>query len=157
MVPSRILIRPQVSLGEKDGVEISTRTDFYFKCIELVRNGQIINDLDELMSFKDISIYLDGYTYHASKEYLRFYDDIDIRESIGKTPNIRHWSLSWTDVLNFEKGEKDNLFIDKTKYRKTLKLIDQLPISKNTDKGLVNCNNSIERLLWVLSTEGCDY
>jgi DEAD/DEAH box helicase domain-containing protein len=147
------LIRPQVSLGEKDGVEISTRTDFYFKCIELVRNGQIINDLDELMSFKDMSIYLDGYTYHASKEHLRFYDDIDIRESIGRTPNIRHWSLSWTDVLNFEKGEKDNLFIDKTKYRKTLKLIDQLPISKNTDKGLVNCNNSIERLLWVLSTE----
>ena len=45
------------------------------------------------------------------------------------------------------------MFIDKTKYRKTLKLIDQLPISKNTDKGLVNCNNSIERLLWVLSTE----
>ena len=148
------LIRPQVSLGEKDGVEISTRTDFYFKCIELVRNGQIINDLDELMSFKDMSIYLDGYTYHASKEHLRFYDDIDIRESIGKTPNIRHWSLSWSDVLNFEKGEKDNLFIDKTKYRGTLKLIDQLPVSKNTDKGLVNCNNSIKRLLWVLSTEG---
>lgn len=147
------LIRPQVSLGEKDGVEISTRTDFYFKCIELVRNEQIINDLDELMSFKDMSIYLDGYTYHASKEHLRFYDDIDIRESIGRTPNIRHWSLSWTDVLNFEKGEKDNFSIDKTKYRKTLKLIDQLPISKNTDKGLVNCNNSIERLLWVLSTE----
>lgn len=106
------------------------------------------------MSFKDMSIYLDGYTYHASKEYLRFYDDIEIRESIGKTPNIRHWSLSWSDVLYFEKGEKDNLFIDKTKYRGTLKLIDQLPVSKNTDKGLVNCNNSIERLLWVLSTEG---
>jgi hypothetical protein len=28
------LIRPQVSLGEKDGVEISTRTDFHIKVID---------------------------------------------------------------------------------------------------------------------------
>ncbi len=33
-----------------------------------------------------MSIYLDGYTYHASKEHLRFHEDIDIRESIGKNP-----------------------------------------------------------------------
>ena len=145
------LIRPQVSLGERDGVEISTRTDFYFKCIGLIRNGQSITDLDELMSFKDMSIYLDGYTYHASKEHLRFHDDIDIRESIGNTPNIRHWSLSWSDVVLFEKGEQDNLFLDKKKFKQTLRLIDQLPPSKEINKNISDCQNSIERLLWILS------
>ena len=145
------LIRPQVNLGERDGVEISTRTDFLFKCIGLTRNGQTITDIDELMSFKDMSIYLDGYTYHASKEHLRFQDDIDIRESIGKTPNIRHWSLSWTDVVLFEKGEQDNLYFDKKKFKQTLRLIDQLPSSKEVNKNISDCQNSIERLLWVLS------
>ena len=145
------LLRPQVSLGERDGIEISTRTDFLFKCIGLTRNGQTITDIDELMSFKDMSIYLDGYTYHASKEHLRFHDDIDIRECIGKTPNIRHWSLSWTDVVLFEKGEQDNLYIDKKKFKQTLRLIDQLPSSKEVNKNISDCQNSIERLLWVLS------
>ena len=145
------LLRPQVSLGERDGVEISTRTDFLFKCIGLTRNGQTITDIDELMSFKDMSIYLDGYTYHASKEHLRFHDDIDIRESIGKTPNIRHWSLSWTDVVLFEKGEQDNLYFDKKKFKQTQRLIDQLPSSKEVNKNISDCQNSIERLLWVLS------
>jgi DEAD/DEAH box helicase domain-containing protein len=145
------LLRPQVSLGERDGVEISTRTDFLFKCIGLTRNGQTITDIDELMSFKDMSIYLDGYTYHASKEHLRFHDDIDIRESIGKTPNIRHWSLSWTDVVLFEKEEQDNLYFDKKKFKQTQRLIDQLPSSKEVNKNISDCQNSIERLLWVLS------
>ena len=145
------LLRPQVSLGERDGVEISTRTDFLFKCIGLTRNGQTITDIDELMSFKDMSIYLDGYTYHASKEHLRFHEDIDIRESIGKTPNIRHWSLSWTDVVLFEKGEQDNLYFDKKKFKQTQRLIDQLPSSKEVNKNISDCQNSIERLLWVLS------
>ena len=145
------LLRPQVSLGERDGVEISTRTDFLFKCIGLTRNGQTITDIDELMSFKDMSIYLDGYTYHATKEHLRFHDDIDIRESIGKTPNIRHWSLSWTDVVLFEKEEQDNLYFDKKKFKQTQRLIDQLPSSKEVNKNISDCQNSIERLLWVLS------
>ena len=144
------LIRPQVNLGEKDGVDVSTRTDFYFNCIEIIRDGQVVTDSDELISFKDMSIYLDGYTYHASKEHLRFYEDIDIRESIAKTPNIRHWSLSWTDVLLFEKGEKDNLFLDKNKFKKTLKLIDQLPSSKNIDTNIVKTLSKDYCGFWVL-------
>ena len=94
------------------------------------------------MSFKDMSIYLDGYTYHASKEHLRFHDDIDIRESIGKTPNIRHWSLSWTDVVLFEKGEQDNLYFDKKKFKQTLRLINQLPSSKEVNKNISDCQKT---------------
>lgn len=70
------LIRPQVNLGQKDLLEVDTRTDFYIKCIQLERNGEVIDDLDELNAYKDVAIYLDGYTYHASEKYMRFYKDL---------------------------------------------------------------------------------
>jgi len=40
------LVRPQVNLGQKDLMDVDTRTDFYIKCIQLERNGEIIDNID---------------------------------------------------------------------------------------------------------------
>ena len=146
------LIRPQVELGERDGVSNSTRSDFYFKCVEVIRNLQVINDIEVIQSFQDLAVYLDGYTYHASKEHLRFYDDLEKRNSIEETPNISHWSLSWTDVLLFEDGLFDAFYLDVKKYRKCKQLLDQLPLQSEIDLNILKAKNSIERLLWWLTS-----
>jgi len=146
------LIRPQVELGERDGVSNSTRSDFYFKCVEVIQNLQVINDIEVIQSFQDLAVYLDGYTYHASKEHLRFYDDLEKRNSIEETPNISHWSLSWTDVLLFEDGLFDAFYLDVKKYRKCKQLLDQLPLQSEIDLNILKAKNSIERLLWWLTS-----
>ena len=81
-------IRPQINLGEKDGITVSTRTDFLFKCIEIEKKGTIITDTDELLRYKDVAIYLDGFTYHASEKHMRFYEDIIIRNAISRIQPI---------------------------------------------------------------------
>lgn len=150
------LIRPQVSLGEKNGLgNISTRTDFFFKCIELKINGQIVEDIEDLQSYKDVAIYLDGYTYHASDKHMRFYTDLEIRNAIAATPNIACWSLSWKDVLLFEAEKEedrlDGLFASTNRYARSIKVLNSLPIASMLNKGLLDTKNSIERLLWYLS------
>ncbi|GGK41323.1 MULTISPECIES: DEAD/DEAH box helicase [Flavobacteriaceae] len=149
------LIRPQFNLGEKDGLVVNTRTDFYFKCIELQKNGEIIDDVDALQSYKDVAIYLDGYTYHASEKHMRFYNDIEIRNNIAETPNIASWSLSWNDVRLFEAEKEedriDGLFPNLNRYSKAINLLNTLPITTTLKKGLLESKNSIERLLWYLT------
>ena len=147
-------IRPQANLGQKDGVEKDTRTDFYIKCIQLERNGEIVEDIDELMSYKEVAIYLDGYTYHASEKHMRFYDDLAIRNAINGTPNIKSWSLSWNDVITFEaensEDQIDGLFVNLNRYNATIKKLKGLPVTSNLTAGLWETKNSIERLLWFL-------
>jgi DEAD/DEAH box helicase domain-containing protein len=112
----------------------------------------VINDIEVIQSFQDLAVYLDGYTYHASKEHLRFYDDLEKRNSIEETPNISHWSLSWTDVLLFEDGLFDAFYLDVKKYRKCKQLLDQLPLQSEIDLNILKAKNSIERLLWWLTS-----
>lgn len=148
-------IRPQFSLGEKDGVSVSTRPDFYFKCIAIERGGEIVTDIDELLAYKDVAVYLDGYTYHASEKHMRFYEDIEIRDAISVTPNIVPWSLGWTDVLLFENEDdnkrKDAIYPEESRYRKSIRTLIGYPKSRELNKGLLQSKNSIERLLWYLS------
>ena len=147
-------ITPQLNLGEVHGVSEDTRTDFYIKCIQLERNGEIIEDVDELMAFKEVAIYLDGYTYHASEKHMRFYKDLAIRDAINATPNIKSWSLSWSDVLIFEAENEENqideLFVNKNRYNKSIKKLKRIPAATKLDAGLIETKNSIERLLWYL-------
>ena len=147
-------ITPQLNLGEVHGVSEDTRTDFYIKCIQLERNGEIIEDVDELMAFKEVAIYLDGYTYHASEKHMRFYKDLAIRDAINATPNIKSWSLSWSDVLIFEAENEENqideLFVNKNRYNKSIKKLKRIPAATKLDAGLLETKNSIERLLWYL-------
>lgn len=153
------VIRPQINLGEKDGVSVSTRTDFLIKCIQIERDGQVVNDIDTLLAFKDVAIYLDGYTYHASDKHMRFYEDIVIRDAIAETPNIVPWSLSWSDVILFEtdddKINTDSLYVDPVRYRKAIQSLNNFPMSRKLDKGLLAAKNSIERLLWFLANSNC--
>ena len=148
-------IRGQINLGEKDGVSVSTRTDFLIKCIEIERGNEIVTNIDELMAFKEVAIYLDGYTYHASEKYMRFYKDITIRNAISETQNMVPWSLSWTDVLLFENEDEnkrsDNLFPDESRFRRSIQELNTFPKSRELNKGLLKTNNSVERLLWYLA------
>ncbi|WP_418639544.1 DEAD/DEAH box helicase [Winogradskyella sp.] len=148
-------IRPQISLGEKDGISVSTRTDFLIKCIQVEKNNQVIKDIDVLLAFKEVAIYLDGYTYHASDKHMRFYEDIVIRDAISETSNIVPWSLSWSDVMIFEseddKSKTDNLYVDELRYRKAIVSLNNFPMSQKLNKGLLYSKNSIERLLWFLA------
>jgi len=151
------LIRPQVSLGEVQGVEESTRTDFYFKCVKLEREGSVIEEGPELEAYKDLAVYLDGYTYHASGQHMRFYKDLTIRDSINKTPNIRTWILSWTDVTNFEKGEADRLELDEAKYHETILRLRRTPQWSTLKRTLFKKKNSLERMLWYLTCSDDDH
>lgn len=106
-------------------------------------------------SYKDVAIYLDGYTYHASEKHMRFYEDLVIRDAINDSPNIASWSLSWSDLILFEKESADermdNLYLSPARYRNTLQKLNQIPISSQLNKGLVHAKNSMERLLWYLA------
>jgi DEAD/DEAH box helicase domain-containing protein len=148
------LIRPQVNIGQKDGVEKDTRTDFYIKCIQVERNRVIIEDVDKLLAYKDVAIYLDGYTYHASKKHMRFYNDLAIRDAISESANIISWSFGWSDVVNFEAENEENrvdeLFVNKNRYAKSIKMLKGLPAISVLTTGLWETKNSIERLLWYL-------
>jgi DEAD/DEAH box helicase domain-containing protein len=155
------LIRPQVHLGQKDLLVVDTRTDFYIKCIQLERNGEIIDDFNELNAFKDVAIYLDGYTYHASEKHMRFYNDIVIRDAINATANITSWSLSWTDVITFEaeadENKIDELFVKKNSYTNSIARLKTLPAATILTTGLLETKNSIERLLWYLMNSSSQY
>jgi DEAD/DEAH box helicase domain-containing protein len=154
-------IRPQVNLGQKDLLDVDTRTDFYIKCIQLERSGEVIDDLDELTAYKDIAIYLDGYTYHASEKHMRFYKDLVIRDSINATPNISSWSLSWTDVTTFEseidENKIDELFVKKNSYSNSISRLKTLPAATILTTDLLEAKNSIERLLWYLMNSSSHY
>jgi DEAD/DEAH box helicase domain-containing protein len=155
------LIRPQVNLGQKDGVEKDTRTDFYIKCIQVERKGEIIEDVDKLMAYKDVAIYLDGYTYHASKKHMRFYNDLAIRDAISESANIISWSLGWSDVVIFEAENEENrideLFVNKNQYAKSINMLKSLPAISVLTAGLWETKNSIERLLWYLQHSNSSY
>jgi DEAD/DEAH box helicase domain-containing protein len=86
-------ITPQVTLGEIHGIDKNTRADFVIKCSSIVRNGKPIQDPNELIAYKEVVVYLDGYRYHASKDHMSFYEDIGIRKAINSTPNMYSWSL----------------------------------------------------------------
>jgi DEAD/DEAH box helicase domain-containing protein len=140
---------------------VDTRTDFYIKCIQIERNGEIIEDLDELNAYKDVAIYLDGYTYHASEKHMRFYSDLVIRDSINATPNISSWSLSWTDVTTFEseidENKIDELFVKKNSYSNSISRLKTLPAATILTTDLLEAKNSIERLLWYLMNSSSHY
>lgn len=114
-----------------------------------------MTDIDDLLAFKEVAIYLDGYTYHATDKHMRFYEDIDIRDAISETPNIVPWSLSWSDVVMFESDEDrlriDNLYVDDLRYRKSILALNGFPMSQRLNRGLNKAKNSIERLLWFLA------
>ena len=150
------LIRPQISLGEAQGVKENTRSDFYFKCVKVVIGDNVYEEGEAVEAFKDVAIYMDGYTFHASSHHMRFYQDLRIRNAIAETPNISSWTLSWSDIVKFDREEPDGIYLDETKYRNTITTLSRTPIWKGTNKNLLKTKNSLERLLWFLSIDSSD-
>ena len=148
-------IIPQVELGEKDGIEFGTRSDFYFKCSSIEINGESVQDIEQIQSYSDVALYLDGFTYHASENNMRFYKDIGIRNSIAQTQNIKQWSLSWRDLEIFEKREEDEFFLNNKRYRSSINLMNSIleKAKISVNNSILENRNSIERLLWYLSNQ----
>ena len=134
----------------------TTRTDFYFKCVKVVKGDIIIEEGAELEAYKDLAIYMDGYTFHASKQHMRFYQDLKIRDAIAKTPNIKSWTLSWNDLVMFDEEEKDELFLDERKYREIINRLSMTPLWQSRNRDLPKKKNSLERMLWYLSISNDD-
>ena len=146
-------IRPQHELGETQGVSNRTRSDFYITLTGVKRNGVSIEDVDSLVGIKDIAVYLDGYTYHATKENFRFLDDVRKRESIMKSGSIMSWTLTWQDVELFDETDlgkrKDNLAFSHA-YQLTTEKLRKSRLGNYYCPELFGATNSIERLIWYL-------
>jgi DEAD/DEAH box helicase domain-containing protein len=156
------VIRPQYELGPTNGVKYNTRSDFYISLSGIEKNG--VTDIDEniVSSVKGIAIYLDGYTYHATEENCRFFDDLKKRMAIVESNEIISWSLTWSDIEKFDAIEKENdnqskefkrdkLFIDQNKFRQTIAAYKAIPYWREYKNGLIESKNSFERLIWILS------
>lgn len=156
------VLRPQYELGPTNGVRLNTRSDFYISLSSIEKDGLAIEDDGILSSVKGIAIYLDGYTYHATEENCRFFDDLKKRIAIAESNSIISWSLTWSDIEKFDALEKDNdnqskefkrdsLFLDKVKYRNTIETFKQILGNGFINEPFLSCKNSFERLLRVLS------
>ncbi len=152
------LIRPQVELGEAHGLPMNTRTDFLLRCIALEQHGEAVEDIDRLMAYREVAVYMDGFVYHASNENLRFTTDIAIRDAIAALPNLQPWSLSWDDVVLFEREEdqerQDKLVVPGN--AKVKQYLRQLRKNVPFHDNLWSAKNSIERLLWYLGHSASD-
>ena len=156
------VIRPQYELGPTNGVKYNTRSDFYISLSSIEKDGVSIEDDAILSSVKGIAVYLDGYTFHATEENCRFFDDLKKRLAIVESNSIISWSLTWSDIEKFDSIEKENdnqskeykrdsLFIDKVKYRSSVDAFRQILGNAYLNDSLLACKNSFERLLWLLS------
>jgi DEAD/DEAH box helicase domain-containing protein len=82
------IVRPQVDLGERQGVAVATRPDFL---IQPVGAGELA---------KPIAVYCDGFKYHALPRATRgrIADDVDKRLAILHSGRYRVWSVTWKDI-----------------------------------------------------------
>jgi DEAD/DEAH box helicase domain-containing protein len=156
------VIRPQYELGFAQGVKYNTRADFFISLTSIEKNGVPLEDESMLASVKPVAIYLDGYTFHATEENCRFFDDVKKRMAIVRSGSILTWSLTWSDIEKFDANEKendqyakefkrDNLFLDRTKYHQTITTYQKIPYWNIYRSELIEKKNSLERLIWFLS------
>jgi DEAD/DEAH box helicase domain-containing protein len=153
------VIRPQYELGPVNGVRFNTRSDFYISLSSIEKDGIAITEDSILSSVKKIAIYLDGYTYHATEENCRFFDDLKKREAIVESGEIISWTLAWSDIEKFDAREVpsdptlkiDSMWFDTSRYKQTTEIYKKIPYWKTYRSELTECKNSFERLLWVLA------
>ncbi len=94
-------VRPQILVGELDGVELPTKPDFLLTCTEGELEGRkltkaVVNGIPK------IAVYLDGYLFHASPENNRFMDDVAKRVGLVNSGQVLTWTLTWADLDRFE-------------------------------------------------------
>lgn len=148
-------IRPQFELCPSDGVRFRTRSDFYFTLTSITDEENPSGSGVDIESAKDIAIYLDGYTYHATKENPRFWNDLQKRLAIRDSGKIISWTLTWADLEKFDSKEnhesaRDSLFLDRRLYTNTIRTYEATPYWNSLKSDLFTSQNSMERLLWML-------
>ena len=97
-------ISPQVTLGPRDDIEYSTRTDFLISCTQF-----LFKDEEYKTEVPKIALYMDGYQFHASSQHNVLEKDITIRTAIAAHSGYKVWTLTWQDLDYFENymhGEK---------------------------------------------------
>lgn len=146
------LVRPQYSLGSAEGVAYRTRTDFYISLIQ--SEPPLAETISGQSSFRDIALYLDGYTYHASAENQRFIQDVRKRAAIVASGDKLTWTLTWDDLDCFDSTEeakrKDSLDMGAPRFDQTRNKLRRAGLLGMEAQSLLNTSNSMERLLWIL-------
>lgn len=139
----KYVVRPQYNLGSAQGVSTPTIPDFQIICQKAIVNGVSI-DCNIIPQW---AIYLDGYSFHANNDCMRFYSDYEKREAIrrNKQQLMRSWIMTWDDLALHEgiaNMPDDGLF------------------TGNSIDGFANeiriCKNSFERLLLTLQMVDID-
>jgi DEAD/DEAH box helicase domain-containing protein len=151
------VIRKQVPLGPTDNVKLNTRPDFYISASAVQKNGHSVADPAVVESIRHIAVYLDGYTYHATAQHMRFFTDVERRAAINAAPDKTTWTLSWADLDKFDADEdnparQDTLWLDQSKFKSALDKYRTFPYWNSYRSGLLDTSNSMERLLWMLAT-----
>ncbi len=150
-------IKAQKDLGISENVRYNTRADFFIRLLSVEYEGKEIRDSELLSSVRGVAIYLDGYTYHASSENMRFYTDLEKRQAILESGDKISWTLTWHDLELFDSLVAsdtelgDELSTKTVGFRTMSKKVDKLPEYNKYSSGLLKCRNSMERLLWYLS------
>ncbi len=156
-------LKPQIDLGPIDNVKFNTRSDFFLQLLSVEENGFVLNDDEKFNSVKKIAIYLDGYTYHASEENLRFFTDLKKRLAILDSNEIISWTLTWNDLEQFDSNlqKEENWQLDllstlKKEYQSTSKIYPQIPNFKDHKSELLFSKSNLDRLIFILENPFCN-
>lgn len=148
-------ITPQVNLGPAQGVAFHTRADFQFSLVQATIGNEAITDAmyEEAPHW---AIYLDGYSYHAQAENMRFYTDLARRQAIAVSGNYKTWTLTWRDLDLFDNNLKadakqlaDEVYPDPVQYQQSIQFYKNSAYGKYYSE-LVELKDNLERLLWML-------
>ena len=150
------IIRKQVPLGPAEGVKLNTRPDFYISASAVQKDGYPVAEPSVVESIRHMAVYLDGYTYHATAQHMRFFTDVERRAAINAAPDKTTWTLSWADLDKFDADEdkpvrQDTLWLDQSKFKSTFGQYQKFPYWGTYRSELLDTKNSMERLLWVLA------
>lgn len=142
----------QVDLGVAQNIKYHTRSDFQFICTSI--QEETIEGWKECdaAQVKQMAIFLDGYTYHASAEHNRFGGDFLKRQAIKDSGNMYSWTLTWDDLDRFESKDpalqSDSMAIDRKQYKDTIEALEEF--YENQPCWMRTLNN-MERLTYWLS------
>lgn len=157
-------ISPQEMLGMVHGVRYNTIADFLFTLVSIKENGLEIEDANQYDRYPKWAIYLDGYAFHASKEHLRFYTDIDKRLGIAQSVQYLSWTLTWEDLDLFDENlaqqqspyKMDHLYPNPQQFAKNIFIFKKISYWQQYTSKLHQAPTSLDRLLWNLVNTNVD-
>ncbi|BAX82354.1 DEAD/DEAH box helicase [Labilibaculum antarcticum] len=131
------------------GVNYTTTPDFVFKCVSISKNDQFLS-FSEIEEVKDIVVYLDGYSFHATKEHPRVPSDMKIRNAIVQSGKYHLWVFSWDDIISKAKLKAKDAFNASFNENIAKQLCDKHSLLKEySDETLMN-GNSFDRFNYLL-------